>query len=199
MASLSDGWDDGVSEALETFVPEHNICGRHCWIKASWDQPHRMLGAEPVLEHPPASEETMRQLAVRLYQPIHFWQFRVLRLHASRDVNAPLSCTLLVANMIHLEMVALQSNGLEIEYDALSYSWGRPEFTVSILCNDLQVPITRHLADALRHLRPSDKDMSLFVDAICINQYDLPEKGQQVQLMYPGETFSPLQIPRSHP
>jgi hypothetical protein len=81
-------------------------------------------------------------------------------------------------------MVALQDEEIEIQYEALSYSWGRPDFTISIQCNGVSVPVTRHLADALRHLRLSNASRYIWTDAICINQFNLVEKASQVQIMF---------------
>jgi hypothetical protein len=51
--------------------------------------------------------------------------------------------------------------------------------------------ITDNLCAALRALRLPDRDRFLWIDAICINQYDGVEKGSQVQMMrdiYAGAT-----------
>ena len=165
-------------------------CGQHCWITSSWKRPHEKLPAEPIAEHPPASAETLRDVSENLYGSIHFWQFRVLQLLPSQDVNALMKCKLLVADMVHLNMVALRDEGTTIEYEALSYSWGNPDFTVSIECNGMMVPVTRHLAEALRHLRLANTSRYIWTDALCIDQYDLVEKGQQVQLMYSSKVIT---------
>ena len=68
-------------------------------------------------------------------------------------------------------------------YEALSYVWGDPEDTVSILCSGCEVKVTRNLGTALKYLRNTKGVRQLWVDAICINQQDLTEKGQQVQQM----------------
>jgi hypothetical protein len=43
--------------------------------------------------------------------------------------------------------------------------------------------MTKNLYSALLRLRHSETDRTLWVDALCINQSDLDEKGQQVSLM----------------
>jgi hypothetical protein len=71
-----------------------------------------------------------------------------------------------------------------LAYEALSYAWGDPEKRGCIdLCGS-RFPVTCNLVEALRHLRLSDRDRLLWVDAICINQYDKKEKEIQVQSMY---------------
>lgn len=94
-------------------------------------------------------------------------------------------------------------------FEALSYVWGDPAIREPIKCNGQAMTITTNLAQALRRLRLSraapskgqleqadlpqqeadEHDQStgisrvLWADAICINQEDIIERGQQVQLM----------------
>ena len=68
-------------------------------------------------------------------------------------------------------------------YEALSYVWGDDEKPQSISIGNLNLDITQNLYTALLHLRDHDCSRILWVDAICINQEDNNEKGQQVQSM----------------
>ncbi|KAH7310612.1 heterokaryon incompatibility protein-domain-containing protein [Stachybotrys elegans] len=76
-------------------------------------------------------------------------------------------------------------------YDALSYSWGTAgdeEYIHITDSADTQNPpawlkIRQNLAAALRHLRYPDQPRTLWVDAICINQADIEERGRQVKRM----------------
>ncbi|KAJ9621331.1 hypothetical protein H2203_007383 [Taxawa tesnikishii (nom. ined.)] len=70
-----------------------------------------------------------------------------------------------------------------IEYEALSYCWGNPSVTVSVLVNGVSLQVTKNLAAALRALRSNSEARILWIDAICINQDDLAEKNSQVPLM----------------
>jgi hypothetical protein len=54
---------------------------------------------------------------------------------------------------------------------------------VPIECSGRKLNITTNLFDALKRLRLPDADRVLWVDAICINQFDLEEKNIQVPLM----------------
>lgn len=45
------------------------------------------------------------------------------------------------------------------------------------------MPVTKDPETALRHLRLGDRQRGLWVDAICINQADMPERMQQVSHM----------------
>ncbi|KAH7142747.1 heterokaryon incompatibility protein-domain-containing protein [Dactylonectria estremocensis] len=76
------------------------------------------------------------------------------------------------------------------QYEALSYTWGsadNPQTVQVISQGDLSefrtLQIPKNLASALKHLRYPDKARSLWVDAICINQDDIPEKNTQVPRM----------------
>lgn len=68
-------------------------------------------------------------------------------------------------------------------YEALSYTWGEPIFSQSILCDMFTIPITQNLFEALVHLRDEDTVRTIWVDAICINQKDNLEKAIQIPLM----------------
>lgn len=98
------------------------------------------------------------------------------------------------------------------KYEALSYVWGPPERTDVALVREPVKPqsqvmeylglqkrkedsestaaigLTRNLAVALRHLRHPGKPKVLWIDALCINQDDLPERGAEVLEM--GSIFS---------
>jgi hypothetical protein len=68
---------------------------------------------------------------------------------------------------------------------ALSYAWGTDGATESILCNGLAMQIKPNLHDAIRTLfnPPISLDLSIWIDAVCINQHDDAEKAVQVSRM----------------
>jgi hypothetical protein len=68
-------------------------------------------------------------------------------------------------------------------YEALSYVWGEPHFTESITLDGQKFMITPRLATALRYLRLSAEERTLWIDAICINQQNLEERHEQVGYM----------------
>jgi hypothetical protein len=68
-------------------------------------------------------------------------------------------------------------------YDALSYVWGDRQNLVTIKCGGRPFAIRQNLYSALNHLRSRDEDRILWVDAICIDQQDLQERGEQVGFM----------------
>jgi hypothetical protein len=68
-------------------------------------------------------------------------------------------------------------------YEALSYYWGDPTPKFTIFCNKLPLEIPENLHAALVQLRHANNHKDLWVDAVCINQADTKERGEQVQNM----------------
>ena len=69
------------------------------------------------------------------------------------------------------------------EYDAISYVWGDVGKTTQIFCNGSPTHITFNLLWVLRRIRRSEQPMTLWVDALCINQNDPLERSGQVAKM----------------
>ncbi|KAI4285968.1 MAG: hypothetical protein L6R38_000261 [Xanthoria sp. 2 TBL-2021] len=86
---------------------------------------------------------------------------------------------------------ALLDNGAT-SYTALSYTWGDPSDPAFIDLDHGQtlLPITRNLEAALRQLRLPTVSLSLWVDAIFINQADPEEKNGRVALMRDIDIFA---------
>jgi hypothetical protein len=113
------------------------------------------------------------------YQVLHSErrEIRLLTLE-SGDHDEPLRC--------HLSIVALTTNP---PYNALSYVWSDPATpTISepvIILDGHRFRVTPNLHSALRHLRPpaGSNSISLWVDAVVINQQDTDERNQQVAMM----------------
>jgi hypothetical protein len=72
------------------------------------------------------------------------------------------------------------------DYEALSYTWGSSGTNVQIELDGQDVSIRSNLAYALAALRNSETRV-LWVDALCINQYDIHERNHQVRQM--GEIY----------
>ena len=68
------------------------------------------------------------------------------------------------------------------EYAALSYTWGAPVFDHHIICDGRRLAITAHLDAALRRFRKTTW-WTLWVDALCIDQTNIPERNYQVSIM----------------
>lgn len=68
-------------------------------------------------------------------------------------------------------------------YEALSYVWGDSDRTQQLHSGERILPITQSVYEALNALRLSDSTRTLWIDAVCINQYDTEERNAQVRLM----------------
>lgn len=68
----------------------------------------------------------------------------------------------------------------ELDYEALSYTWGNGFDCWPIRIHGKQMMIRRNLLMALTALRRSDVPLPIWVDAICINQNDITERNHQV-------------------
>ncbi len=91
--------------------------------------------------------------------------------HASDDGPPVICCSIEHVSLSHPP-----------SYKGLSYCWGDRSSPSTIHMNGAEVQITANLADALRELG-RDESMCLWVDALCINQSDVVERGRQVLRM----------------
>jgi Heterokaryon incompatibility protein (HET) len=120
-------------------------------------------------------------MASQLYQKLkdNSSQIRILRVLPPLEPALeplPIRC--------ELEVVSLDEKP---PYEAVSYAWGDPKDTRLIVVEGLEIKIRKNLEACLRYLRKPDKELRLWVDAICINQDDKREKSQQVAMM--GDIF----------
>lgn len=68
-------------------------------------------------------------------------------------------------------------------YSALSYTWGDLNRKGLILVGDAPFYVTKSLEVALSHLTLEDMPLTLWIDALCIDQDDEVEKTEQVRQM----------------
>jgi hypothetical protein len=98
-------------------------------------------------------------------------QIRILCLYPSTDLRRdPVG---------HLETTSLEG----ASFAAISYVWGDQSHQRSMLLSDWRIPIGENAHTALRYLRDPQDAKYFWIDTICINQADVPEKNQQVPLM----------------
>ncbi|CAH0058060.1 unnamed protein product [Clonostachys solani] len=83
---------------------------------------------------------------------------------------------------ISLEMRHASMND-EIDYAALSYTWGSPQDTEEIIVKGTPCPVTRNLAAALKQFHQQKLQSWLWIDAICIDMSNAPERHLQVGSM----------------
>lgn len=93
---------------------------------------------------------------------------------------------------IRLKTVVLSESHIP-RYQALSYAWGSTENHVNVCIEGVDggssLAVTRNLEEALQYLRYSDvRSRVLWIDAICIDQQNIPERSQQVARM--GDIFT---------
>lgn len=106
-------------------------------------------------------------------------QIRICRLEPGSD-----------GDLIECELL---TNSLDDEpqYQALSYTWGDASNRQDISINGHKFAVTNNLYYALQHLRSETESKHLWIDAICINQNDIPERNEQVPRM--REVYSQAQ------
>lgn len=135
-------------------------------------KPGYALSPEAVEELLSQEDVTFVTGSTRSYEMVVTGEIRVLLLLPG-SFDDPIECRLVVES--------IEANP---QYDALSYQWGDPTDVRNItLDNDHAFPITISLDNALRHLRLKSGIRRLWADAICINQNDRDERGNQVSIM----------------
>ena len=140
----------------------------------------RSLRAVPRHEelHIEQQDGWMRFLTRYQYRPLtQANEIRLLRLH-------PWSSRLKTVDhvMPRCELVHTTLDG-DTEYAAISYTWGKLDEYSPILINEGDcLAVTNSLFQVLCELS-LDKTRDFWVDQICIDQYNLAERSQQVQMM----------------
>ncbi|GAB1316503.1 hypothetical protein MFIFM68171_06713 [Madurella fahalii] len=110
----------------------------------------------------------------QLYQPLSLpREIRLLVLEPGSGADEPVRCRL-----VHVDLLSWRTR-----YDALSYTWGDPAVRSTILCDGRPTSVTTNLHSALVHLRDPHSPRVIWVDALCINQVDMEERGKQVKKM----------------
>ena len=106
---------------------------------------------------------------------------RVVILEPSAAMDDPIRC--------RIEEISLdEKTESSLPYEALSYVWGRPVGSRTIDCSGGMLLVTPNCEAALRHLRLTNRERVLWIDAICIDQASASEKGVQVPLM--GDVYA---------
>ncbi|OCK87639.1 HET-domain-containing protein [Cenococcum geophilum 1.58] len=105
---------------------------------------------------------------------------RVLVLHPAQSPDdpeappPPLHCS--------LEPIKIDADSKQ-QYEALSYVWALGTSYHEIRCSGKLLQIGANLHKALHRIRDPVEARILWVDAVCINQSDLKEQGEQVKRM----------------
>lgn len=69
------------------------------------------------------------------------------------------------------------------KYEALSYRWGDESVQKTIIVDGIGVTVTENLHAALQYLHAHPRGCPLWIDAVSINQKDVPEKSRQLRIM----------------
>ena len=70
-----------------------------------------------------------------------------------------------------------------IAYETVSYCWGDPSLRASILVNGRLVDVPASAETMLSTVSNDNKERTVWIDAVCINQNDKDERGHQVSIM----------------
>ena len=94
------------------------------------------------------------------------------------QADEPLRCEVRIVSLLHLD----------VEFDAISYSWGSARSSHFIQIRDGLVSVGRNTELALRYLhaearQQSDGRRRIWIDAVCINQQNVDERSSQVRIM----------------
>jgi hypothetical protein len=68
-------------------------------------------------------------------------------------------------------------------YETISYCWGPPRAPSTIKLNGHLTSVPASSETAIRRMRLSDRPRTLWIDAICIDQSSVTERGEQVAFM----------------
>jgi hypothetical protein len=104
------------------------------------------------------------------YSPLQPGEIRLL--HVKPGAAGP---------QIQLSLVHVNLND-QLEYEALSYTWGESSNTSTIVVNETghTLEVTVNCETALRALRKDDEERVLWIDAICIDQSNDEERSGQI-------------------
>jgi hypothetical protein len=107
-------------------------------------------------------------------------QIRLLRLHPAEKKETPTAwtpkCTMFVVDL---------DDEPKPRFNALSYAWGPPEPTGTILLDGQEVCVRQNLLDFLR-IAVTDAFLNkepIWIDQVCIDQFSIQERNHQVGLM----------------
>jgi hypothetical protein len=109
------------------------------------------------------------------YQPLdpHVDSTRLLHIEPASNESGPLICRLVHATFEQRP-----------KFWALSYVWGDATVKTKLCLNGADFYVGKNLWDALHYLRGRAEAMPFWIDAICINQDDIPERNKQLRMMH---------------
>jgi heterokaryon incompatibility protein (HET) len=118
------------------------------------------------------TENTLQELYRSLPLSRNSKCIRVLDVYAAKNEHEPITGDLHIVNLDEHR-----------KFSALSYVWGIDQSSEFITLGNSTVKVTHNCYSALRHLRTLFGRLTIWVDAICINQANGLEKQHQLPLM----------------
>lgn len=110
------------------------------------------------------------------HEPLDSSSFRILRLYPAHRFEDDIKC--------EVQQASLPGNGvMPTPYMALSHVWGTESVSCAVAIGEQHILIRSNLESALRHLRHRERIVSLWIDALCIDQSNTGERNHQVQHM----------------
>ncbi|KAK4102846.1 hypothetical protein N658DRAFT_557945 [Parathielavia hyrcaniae] len=100
---------------------------------------------------------------------------------ASREIRILTALPALLSSSTFKCELSTVSLNTQPHYEALSYVWRSPQTPREIELNKQRFSVTQNLYSALRALRRHRIKRVIWVDAVCINRSDVPERNSQVQ------------------
>ncbi|KAI5358846.1 putative heterokaryon incompatibility [Septoria linicola] len=101
-------------------------------------------------------------------------EIRLVRVLPDSDRKALVRCSL-----VHISL----DSGDRVPYETVTYVWGSHADRAIIELEGIRVEVPSSSEAVLRRVRSPSDDRMIWIDAICINQHDLVERGQQVNMM----------------
>ena len=122
-----------------------------------------------------APKSTHRRKLKRIYPALNppKQEFRLLLLRAGQ-ASDPVRC--------ELQPARFSRRSLQL-YETISYCWGDPRKRSVVHLHGKALSVPASSAAALRCVRLFDRDRTVWIDALCINQNDKDERAQQVSMM----------------
>lgn len=112
------------------------------------------------------------------YQPVNSAKLEVRLLHvdtSSTDPEGRIKC--------QLKRVSIRRFVFPVFYEAISWCWGDPTPVKEILLNGVPRKISMNAEEVIRRLCFKQGHAIVWLDAICIDQSNIQERGEQVAIM----------------
>ena len=103
---------------------------------------------------PVATTEDSLLVPTALYQPLTYWQTRLIKLLPGDPANR-IFCELHIAAITIEEGLGVVTEPQPVKFDALSYSWGHGSRTAFVYCNGILTATPPSMVDVLKFLARS--------------------------------------------